>query len=209
VKKVYVNIILFMVAASPLISKTIWTDRSLYAPDTEITAGSVLMVNINDVTELKFNVEINSKENADMSLNPDTQITGFLTKAASNRKISSTETGQYAGKSRLRLTVAAAVQARNAQGLYPIIGQRTYSFNGSTTVISVQGLVDPSMIKGRIVDADMVAGFRLDMRVTKEGIELRRARLGAEDKSSTDLTEQEKQDIIIEYLQRVLREAAK
>lgn len=187
-------------------SKSIWVDRSLYSPDTELNPGSVLVVNVIDLSDLKYNIEFTTKSNSQVSSVPDAIITGFLPKVTATKKINSGDSGKYAVKNQIKMSIAAVVQNRNAQGLYAITGTKTYRFGGSTSSVMVNGLVDPAIVRGRSIDSSLIADFRIEIRVAADGINLQRQRLAIDAKASGDLTEQEKQDIIIDYLQKMLRE---
>jgi len=87
-----------------------------------------------------------------------------------------------------------------------VAGSRTYTFNGVTNIITVTGLVDPALMKGRVIDSNSVADFTLEVRGLKQGINIQRLPLKKDEKADTALTEQEKQLIIIDYLKKMLGE---
>lgn len=75
--------------------------------------------------------------------------------------------------------------------------------------MAVTGIIDPVLVKGRQVDSKNVANFRIEIRSTKEGIQIRRPALKEEEKAEVKLTETEKQRIIIQYLEKMLNQLSR
>jgi flagellar basal body L-ring protein FlgH len=163
-------------------------------------------VDIRDISEMRFSLSMDNTSKSAVASNPDMTITGFLPKVASDRKVNNQDKTQFQGKGKLTFSLATRVQNRLPNGLFEISGSRTYTFSGVTSIITVAGFVDPAMIKGRNIDSRNVADFTLTIRGVKEGIRLQRDPLKEGDTASTSLTEQEKQQIIIDYLQKMLGE---
>ncbi len=197
------------VSGGTLSSRTIWRDRNIYSSANSIRVGDILIVNINDVSNMRFTLNINSRTTSGISSNPDVTITGFLPKVSANKNLTYRNSTAVSEKGRLNLSVAASVVGRGAGGSYSITGTRAYSFNGTTNTITVSGLVDPFLINGRNVDSSNIVNFRLQVRGRGEGITITRPQLKEKETAGSTLTEQEKQQIIIDYLQKMLSELAK
>lgn len=192
--------------AGALSAATIWQDRNLYSSDTNLAPGNVIVVAVNDISDLRFTLSFSNQISSAVNANPDATITGFLPKISATKKTTADDRTQMQGKGSLKLTVATRILNRAANGMYAIAGSKTYTFNGASTVITVTGLVDPGLLRGRTIDARHVADFGLEIRGLKEGMALQRAALKQDETAKSDLTEDEKQKIIVDYLQKMLRE---
>jgi flagellar basal body L-ring protein FlgH len=192
-------------------SKTLWKDRNIYASGTNLNVGDVIVVNINDISQLKFNITFTNDNSYNIISNPDTTITGFLPKISSNKKLSSSDKADFSGKGGLNISIASRVVNRFGDGKLTIAGVREYSFNGKINRFAVSGIVDPELIKGRSVSSKNVADFKLEIRglLEKGQINIERAKLKEGEASSTNITEEEKQNIIADYLNKMLREISR
>jgi flagellar basal body L-ring protein FlgH len=204
-KKAFILYISMAALGCVLNAKTIWQDKNPYISEGDLRAGTVIVVNVNDISEMRFNVSIGNKINSAVSSTPDVTITGFLPKVAATKKITNDDSTQFAGKGKLTFSIATRVLNRVGPMLN-VAGSRTYTFNGVTNIVTVTGLVDPSLIKGRSVDSNNVADFTLEVRGLKQGIDLQRLPLKKDETANAGLTEQEKQLIIIDYLKKMLGE---
>jgi flagellar basal body L-ring protein FlgH len=146
----------------------------------------------------------NSSSNVES--NPDVTITGFLPKVSANKNTKSNESTNFTGSSRIELAIASRVVELQNNGNSVISGTRIYTFNGVTNTLSVAGVVDPKHVSGGVIDSGYVADFRIQITGRKEGLSIRKAQIGADGTSSSELTETEKQQIIIDYLEKIIRE---
>ncbi len=206
IKKIIIIAAVF--SFSVLSAKSIWKDKNIYSSVENAKIGDIVIVNIRDISNIRFNLETNSRSNSSVTSEPDMTITGFLPKISASKKIINSDSTQMSGKNSMSFSISARIQNKNGN-LLTVAGTRTYSFSGVTNTILVNGLVDPYTIKGRSVDSNDMADFRLEIRGTKEGLNLKRDKLKEGDTAKADLTEQEKQDVIIDYLQKMVKELTK
>lgn len=197
-------LLMLLVAAGSASSKTLWRDRNLYAT-AGLAAGDVVVIEIRDISSMRFTLDLSNKSYSTVSSNPDMVITGFLPKVSEDKTIKSGDVTDIKEAGKLNLSVAGTVTGVQ-NGRYILAGTRTYSFNGMTTTIRVNGSVDPAILQGRSVDSRRVADFRLEIRETREGVQIRRNPLKEGESASSALTEEEKQRIIVDYLQKMLGE---
>lgn len=204
-KKALITYLILVAFGCVLNAKTIWKDRNPYSSRDDLDVGSVVVVNINDVSDMRFTLSMSNKSASQISVNPDMTITGFLPKVASDRKVNHDDSTQFAGKGKFTFSIAARVTGR-AGNMLNVAGSRTYSVNGVATVVNVAGLVDPALLKGRSIDSRNVANFSLTIAGVKQGVAIKRPALKKDEQASTNLTEEEKQKIIIDYLEKMLGE---
>ena len=205
IKIVFILIILININLN-LVAKSLWKDKNLYTSGGNIKIGDVIVVNVNDISRLRFSVDLNAASSSDISTNPDMTITGFLPKISSNKNINNSNSTEFSGRGQLNISVAAQITGKLKNGKFRVAGSRTYSFNGVSNIIRVSGIVDPVLVKGRTVDSSNVVNFRIAIRGRKEGIKLKGRKMKKDDKVDVKLSEEDKQKILKEYLENMVRE---
>ena len=207
-KKALSTCVIIIVSGLALNAKTIWQDKNPYASAGNIRVGTVIVVTVNDITDMRFNLTLGSRVNSTVSSNPDVTITGFLPKVSANRKFSDDDTTQFTGRGKFSFSIATRVLNR-VGAMLNVAGSRTYTFNGVTNIVTVTGLVDPALLKGKSIDSSNVVDFTLELRGVRQGINIARPPLKQGETASSSLTEQEKQQIITDYLRKMLGELTK
>ncbi len=192
-------------------SKTIWKDINIYASGAGLRVGDILVVSIEDVSKLKFSMSLKDENSYNIVSNPDANITAFLPKISSDKKIKSAGKSTFAESGDLNVSIASRITQIQNDGKFRIGGTREYVFNGIVNRFRISGIIDPGLIKGRTVRSKDIAEFRLDIRGLKEkgAIGIERPKLGEEESASTTLTEEEKQAIILDYLNKMIRELSR
>jgi len=199
-------IILFIFLTSFVNAATIWQDKDVYSTDTNLKVGDIIIINVKDFSKLKFDVALNNNTSSDIISNPDMTITGFLPKISSNKNIKNNESTNFNGNSKIDIAIAARVTEKQNNGFSVISGVRIYTFNGVTNTILVAGIIDPKLLNAGSIDSEMIADFRIQITGRKEGLTIRKAQVAEGEKAFTDLTEPEKQQIVIDYLEKMIRE---
>jgi len=190
----------------PLVSATVWKDREIYSSNTNLQVGDIIIVSIRDLSRFKFDVKLKNSTSTDIMSNPDITITGFLPRVSANKNFKNNEATGFDGSTKINVSIATRVTERQANGYSVITGTRTYSFNGITNTLAVRGIIDPAMINGGVIDSENVADFTIQITGRKDGLTIRKDQIPADGKASTELTEQEKQQIVIDYLEKMIRE---
>lgn len=195
-----------VLAATALFARTIWVDRNPYATPGVLQEGDIVVVQIDDISNLRFTVELGRTSDADVSSEPDQTITGFLPRANARRSFSQQENTQLRGRGNLEISIATRVLNRAGERNYAIGGSKTYTLDGNTHIISVSGIISPSSMDGMEIDSNRVADFTLEVQSIRQGFNLQREAPGEDENASAELTEAEKQRIIVDYLNRILSE---
>lgn len=188
------------------LTRSLWNDRNVYSTIDQLNVNDIVIVNVEDISNMQFNLSMDSRNNFSISSNPDKAITGFLPKIASDRQIKSDDRSNFASKGKMRFSIAARVENKAAANSYKISGSKILSVNGNTSIVTVNGFVDPAMVKGRTVDSGSVADFTIDIRGVKVGIALERGKVKEGETANATLSEDEKQKIIVDYLQKMISE---
>ncbi|OHD71056.1 MAG: hypothetical protein A2W19_08580 [Spirochaetes bacterium RBG_16_49_21] len=190
-----------------LSAKSIWQDKNPYTSEGDVKVGSVILVAINDISDMRFTYSVNNRSNSSVSSNPDVTITGFLPKVSADKRIGSDDSTQFSGRGKISFSIAVRVINRVPGGtLLAVAGSRTYTFSGATNIITVTGLIDPALVRGRAIDSNSVVDFALEIRGVKQGINLQRPPLKKDEAANANLTEEEKRQIILDYLRKMLGE---
>jgi len=205
-KKTGLLLLFIFITGVSLNSATIWVDRDIYVADRNLKIGDIIVVNVKDFSRLKFDIALVNNSSSNVESNPDVTITGFLPKVSSNKNTKNNESTNFTGSSKIELAVASRIVELQDNGNSVISGTRTYTFNGVTSTLSVTGIVDPKHVSGGLIDSEFVADFRIQITGRKEGLTIRKAQIGQDETSSSELTETEKQQIIIDYLEKIIRE---
>lgn len=208
-KKIVLLLLVFLMVGISLESATIWVDRDIYIADRNLKIGDIIVVNVKDFSKLKFDIALINNSSSNVESNPDVTITGFLPKVSANRNIKNNESTNFTGNSKIDLSIASRVVELQNNGNSVISGSRTYTFNGVTNTFSIAGVVDPKHVSGGLIDSEYVADFRIQITGRKEGLTIRKNQIAQEQTASSALTETEKQQIIIDYLEKIIRELTK
>lgn len=201
-------LILILFFGSTLNSKTIWRDRNIYSSGGNLNVGDILVVNIDDISRLRFNITFNNDNSYNIISNPDSNITNFLPKISSDKKITTSDKTEFSGRGNLKITIASRITSIRDDGKFNITGAREYSLNGKINRFLLSGIADPELIKGRTVLSRDISNFRLEIKGLQEpgAVNIQRPDPGQDKTADSTLTEAEKQRIIVDYLNKMLRE---
>jgi flagellar L-ring protein precursor FlgH len=203
-KKYFLAIALIIVPA--LYADTIWKDKNIYTAQDTIKVGDIFTVAITDISQMRFTLTLANNDAFTVTSTPDGNITPFLPPVNANKKATKNNSTNLQHRGNITLYIAATVQQRLDNGNFRIVGTKTFSFSGVTTVFNVTGIVNPASIKGGTINTSDIANLVLQIQGVKEGVQIIRQPLKEGETASPALTEQEKQQIIIQYLQRILGE---
>ncbi|MBN1500948.1 MAG: flagellar basal body L-ring protein FlgH [Spirochaetes bacterium] len=203
-------IIMIAAAAVQIYGESLWRDRNVYSSEVLVN-GDTVIVAIEDISQLRFSINLESKTNSAISSEPDVNITGFLPKVSASKTFDNKDNLKLDGRTNMRISVATSVTGAAGNGNYNINGYKEYIFNGVLTRFTVTGVINPAMLDGRKIKSENVINFRMDIQSAKSGINLPLQRAALEEGKSADstLTEEEKQAIILDYLRKMLNELSR
>ncbi len=199
-------IVILVLTVSTLLAKTIWQDRNFYGSNAGLRVGDIVMISVKDTSNLNFSLAFNNDNSYSVSSNPDQTVTKFLPKISSDRNSTTAAKNGFQSKGSVDFKIAATITRRAGRN-YVINGTRNYIFQGLRNRIRVTGIVNPGLIQGNLINSSSIANFTLEISGTRQGvINLNRPALKKDETANVTLTEKEKQKIIIDYLQKMLRE---
>ncbi|MDI7219099.1 flagellar basal body L-ring protein FlgH [Leptospira santarosai] len=195
---------------------SLWTDKNPYSMRQNIKVGSPLYVKIKNGIQAEFELESNADETLTLKVMPDKKIVPDMPSYNSDRTITRKNKGKIKslGKIKGNLTVLVTAVDPNT-GLLTIRGQKMNVINGEENSLLLSGTVSPEFVeKDSSVDADRIADLqvsfngRIKPREVIPPISLKT--VTNPDGSVTtkaELSEEEKQRLILNQLNRLLGES--
>lgn len=201
------SIYLFLLFSLRLSAASIWQERNIYSAAESLREGDTVTVEINDMSRLRYDLTVDNKNTSAVNTDPDQTITAFLPSVSASKDISNSDNVEISSRSNMTMRIAVSVAGRAANGNYTIQGLRQYVVNGVASGIAVSGEINPKSIQGNTVKSESVINFRMVITTTRQGLGMNLTRqLEQDGTATTDLTEEEKQRIITDYLQKMLDE---
>jgi len=201
-KRILLFPVIFILTVASLNSATIWQDRDIYIADRNLRVGDIIVVNVKDLSRMKFDITLNNTSSSNVESNPDVTITGFLPKVSASRNIKNNESTIFNRNSKIDLAIASRVVERQENGNTVINGTRSYTFNGVTSTFSVAGIVDPRHVSGGVIESEYVADFRIQITGRKEGLTIRKGQLAPDQTASSELTEAKNSRLLLIILKK-------
>ncbi|MFW6366730.1 MAG: flagellar basal body L-ring protein FlgH [Spirochaetota bacterium] len=202
--------ILLFVISTTVFAETIWSELNLYTPAATVTQNNTVVIIVDDISQLRYTLDVENETSSSVNTSPDTTITAFLPSVSSSKDISHGDSVNVESRGTLSMKIGASLGARQADGTFPIAGTKSYVFNGVANTIAVSGRINPENMDGAAIQSSSVLDFQLTINTTTQGLNLNLDRqLEEEESASTELTEEEKQLIITDYLERMIEELSK
>ncbi len=192
--------------ASAGLARSLWVEKNIYSTSELLNQGDIIVVNITDISNMQFDLTLDNKNNFTISSNPDQNITPFLPKVAGDRQVKSDDRTSFSTRGKIRFSMALRVLNKAAANAYAVAGSKTFTVNGASTIFTVTGLADPALVRGRTIDSSNLADFSIEIRGIRQGFPIVRDKLKKDETAGVTLTEDEKQKIIIDYLQKMIGE---
>lgn len=192
----------------PTYPESLWRDKNIYTSTGNLRLGDILIVNIDDISQLQFNIALSNQNSFNITSIPDANITDFLPNISSDKSINRSDKTSISGRGNFRIFIASRITRILEDGKYEITGSREYFFKGMINRFRISGIIDSALVKGRGIKSRDIANFRLEIRgyTAGTGIKLERPKLKEGESANTKLTEAEKQKVIIDYLEKMLNE---
>ncbi|TGK13018.1 flagellar biosynthesis protein FlgH [Leptospira fletcheri] len=193
-----------------------WQDKNPYARSQNLKVGTAVFVRLKDGWNAEFEIESTADENITVKSVPDKKIIPDNPSFNSDRSIVRKNKGKIKSQGKLKGSLTATVTAIDpATGLLTVQGQRTSTYNGEPSSVSLSGRLSPEFLsRDNSVDADRIADLQIQFVGRIEPKDLRppiaMKTITNPDGSVTlkaELSDEEKQRIILEQLNRLLGES--
>jgi len=208
---------ILFITAVPLFSEDIWVDHNPYHPLSSIPEGSIIKIMVDEPVSVEYEYEGSSDENATIKMVPDKDLMNFLPKANSEKSIN--------GKNKVRIRARGRVRFHAAVSIVGKIENGTVRFQGTKSIGAEQGKAEQMItISGRVNVDDITAERTIkssdvaNLVVQIQGLpvaEKKNLQMKTEEsadpneppKKSAKISEDEKQQMLLDYLNRVIGEA--
>jgi len=192
-----------------LFAKSIWVDKNIYSAGSQINSGDFINVKVLDISNLSFELKLSDKTSFNVVSNPDVNITGFLPKISADKNVVNNKNVKLKNKGKLKIEITSQVGRAIGRGRYRLTGNRTYNINGKITIVKISGIVDSQFVKNGSINSNKIGNFRIDINTSSAVANIKRPALKKDEKANINLTEQEKQKIITEYLKKILSDLSR
>lgn len=210
---------LFFLLPSAPGSQSLWQDHNPYsAGGGRIVPGVILKLSVDEPVRVVYEYENATDENIEVTLLPDSAITSFLSPAESSRSIVKRYSNRLDSRNRVSFSIAVRIEA--------LLEGETVAFSGRKVLVQESGISRQQIeVAGQIHAEDIGSGRTIrssdvaDLQIVFVGAPIPRSRNlplkeeAGEDpdsppRPSAQPTEEEKQQILLEYLNRLLGETA-
>ncbi|EMI61533.1 flagellar basal body L-ring protein FlgH [Leptospira noguchii] len=195
---------------------SLWTDKNPYSVRQSMKVGSTLYVKIRNGLQAEFELESNADETLTLKAMPDKKIIPDMPSYNNDRTITRKNKGKIKsiGKIKGNLTVLVTAIDPNT-GLLTIQGQKVNVINGEENSLLLSGTVSPEFVeKDLSIDSDKIANLQLNfngkIRPQQVSPPISIKTITNPDGSVTtkaELSEEEKQKLILNQLNRLLGES--
>lgn len=204
-------LVVCMLALVPLVAQSLWEDHNPYNPGVRLVAGTILKLKIDEPIKIEYEYEDLRDENITVKLVPDQNLTEFLKPVDANQNVTSKNKGKLKSNNRVVFSIGVRVLEVSEQGTIQFSGSKqiTAESGKHTQQISVRGQIHRDDIKvGRMILSGNVADLVINVRGApiKQNKNITMKVEGNPAQPKANLSETEKQRLLLDYLNRVLGE---
>ncbi len=193
---------------------SLWKNAGFHG--NSLRPGSVVEIKVNEIFHINIDSKWNVSNKAELNLLPDTNTLPFLFSSEQSKKRNKDTRAKYSIKDMLSFSLQALIgQPQQGSGLYPIQARRSILIDLKPTQITLSGLVDPKYVQNGIVTSSHILNLQLNIRTQPpfdrdNSIQLKPPRPEEITEpnnvppNQAKLSEQEKQDILLKYLQEII-----
>ena len=206
-----------LVALIPVVSEDVWVDHNPYHSLSGAAEGSIIKILVDEPVSVEYEYDGSSDEAATVKMTPDKDLMSFLPKANSEKSITEKDKIRIRARGRVRFRAAVSIVGKVENGVIQFQGSKTIGVEADKAqqVITISGRVNADDIASdrTIKSSDVanlvihikglpVAGTKNITMKTEESTDP-----NAPQKKSAKLSDDEKQQLLLNYLNRVLGEA--
>lgn len=198
-----------LLLASQTAARDLWVDHNPYNPAGKIAVGSVLRLAVDEPMVLEYEYSSNQSDEARVKATPDKSLTEFLPPASADRSITGKRESRFRTRGRMTFRMGITV-SRITDDTIQFTGLKVISPEDGRTRFEVQasGVVHRSDIgSDRTIRSQDASQFQLLMRggpiAQSQGLPMKQNPDGT---TSAAPTQQEKEQMLLNYLNRILGE---
>ncbi|MDH5655058.1 MAG: flagellar basal body L-ring protein FlgH [Spirochaetia bacterium] len=214
---IFLGLIFIFPVFFSLNGEDIWIDHNPYHPLASIPEGSIIKIFVDEPVVVEYEYEGNSGENVTIKMTPDKDLMNFLPKANVEKSITSENKVRIRARGRVRFRAAVTVVGNVENGVIRFQGRKTVGSEEGRAeqVITISGRVSvDDVTSSRTIKSSDVADLVVQVKglpvAKKKNIEMKTEQ--PEDpnepaKKSAKISDDEKQQLLLEYLNRILGES--
>ncbi len=211
----FITILSIIYANNFLNAQSLWVDKNPYSGSAGIEEGSVVKVIVDEPVQLDFEYENGGDEKTTVNMKPDRNITDNLPPVDLDRSIISSTKKKIRNRNSLKFQMAVQVVELEPSGIARLQGRKVIGVESgdSSVEITLQGVVNLKDIRrsGIIKSGDIA---NLNMQIVglpvKKSLNLPMKQIPGETAGETlpsaKLSDEEKEEILLDYLNRILGE---
>lgn len=213
-------VILLLIFSKIAFSQSRWVEKDLYSPKKELRMGSILYVVLNKGIKAEWESEYKTNDFHKIRSNPDRKFLSELPNFYSDLSVDKLEKGKVRNDGKVIGVMGVVIRSQDpTTGNLQLEGFRETTFDGELQSLRLTGLVNPEDIqREKVISSEKIANLRLEFQgaIQKKEIrdpELKLKRTGPNDpinpnaEGVADLSEKEKQQILLKYIKRMLGES--
>lgn len=224
-KQVLRNIILICAVSyavifgvSFLVAEDLWEDHNPFSSTGALQSGQILKLIVDEPMAIDQEYDRNSDSKIVIKMAPDKKITEFLPPANVDKSLTGSSKGRLKSRGRIRFKMAVTVEDVDEGETVHFRGNRliAYESGKNRQEIVISGKVSKSDVSvKREIKSSSVADLRIEIQggpvPASKNIQMKTAPDGEPGEPpvpSANLSDGEKQQILLEYLNRILGESA-
>ncbi|MCB1138006.1 MAG: flagellar basal body L-ring protein FlgH [Leptospiraceae bacterium] len=207
----------FLFSAGILRAEDLWQDKNPYGISIELQQGEILKLQIREPMVVDYLLEGDTTDEVQIKMVPDSKLFEFLPPADDTRTITEKKDARIRSRARLVMDLAVTIQSIDANtGTVIFSGTKVLAYQSGTAAqqIQVSGRVNAGdIMPGKTIHSSRVANLQVLIQggpsAQRENVQLQPQPETAEGDSqpSTNLSDAEKQRLLLEYLNRILGES--
>ena len=204
---------LLLTSTSPFGQSSLWQDKSPYVND--LKAGQMIEVKIDEVFHINIDSKWDTSTKIKFQLSPDTKNLPFMYSSEQSKVKDRQSKARYRIRDRLNFSLQAIVGAPQQNNIYPIQAQKSLIIDLKPTRIRLTGLINPKHVRNDRISSKHIANLNLHILTDPpperdSTIQLKPPK--PEDirdpqnppPAKAELSEAEKQKILLKHLQEII-----
>ncbi len=207
----------FVIFQSNLFSQSLWVDSDPYSSGQKVKFGSIVKVIVKDGLKSEYEFEGKKDETHTIKSVPDKKIIQDLTPFNSDRSVAKKKNGKSKSSGKILGTISVLVtEVDPATGNLILAGTREIYIDKEKNVLRLTGVASPKDLRDdKVISSDSIANLKMEFQgsISEEILKSPDVRL-KETKNpdgtvtvKAELSENEKQEIILKNLKRMLGES--
>lgn len=198
-----------------LAAADLWQDHNPYSAYGSLRAGTLLKLSVDEPFEILYEYDQDLEDKVTIKMQPDRKLTDFLPPVDSDKTSTKKGRVRIRARSRLQLKVAVAVERVLDSDVVEFSGTRVLSYeaNRATQRLQVRGRVhlgdvsaDRNILSHNVADLQLVLSGAPERPSRELPMKTKTGEPGEPPVPSAQLNEREKQQLLLEYLNRILGE---